>query len=45
MSNNEEEFAVAQIKAAGIKKQVNAASWNNDYENMLAAWGEKAAGL
>ena len=45
MANNEEEFAVAQIKAAGIKKQVNAASWNNDYENMLAAWGEKAAGL
>ena len=45
MSNNEEEFAVAQIKAAGIKKQVNAASWNNDYENMLAAWGEKEAGL
>ena len=45
MSNNEEEFAVAQIKAASIKKQVNAASWNNDYENMLAAWGEKAAGL
>ena len=45
MSNNEEAFAVAQIKAAGIKKQVNAASWNNDYENMLAEWGEKAAGL
>lgn len=45
MANNEEEFAVAQIKAAGIKKQVNAASWNDDYENMLAAWGEKAAGL
>ena len=45
MSNNEEAFAVAQIKAAGIKKQVNAASWNDDYENMLAAWGEKAAGL
>ena len=45
MSNNEEAFALAQIKAAGIKKQVNAASWNDDYENMLAEWGEKAAGL
>jgi hypothetical protein len=45
MANHEEEFAVAQIKAAGIKKQVNAASWNDDYENLLASWGEKAAGL
>ena len=45
MVNHEEEFAVAQIKAAGIKKQVNAASWNDDYENLLASWGEKAAGL
>lgn len=45
MSNTEEEFAVAQIKASAIKKQVNAASWNDDYENLLASWGEKAAGL
>ncbi len=45
MVNPEEEFAVAQIKAAGIKKQVNAASWNDDYENLLSSWGEKAAGL
>jgi len=43
--NNEEEFAIAQIKASAIKKQVNAASWNDDYENLLASWGEKAAGL
>lgn len=45
MANHEEEFAVAQIKASAIKKQVNAASWNDDYENLLASWGEKAAGL
>jgi len=45
MANHEEEFAVAQIKAAGIKKQVNAESWNDDYENLLSSWGEKAAGL
>ncbi len=45
MANNEEEFAIAQIKASAIKKQVNAASWNDDYENLLASWGEKAAGL
>ena len=45
MSNPEQEFAVAQIKAAGIKKQVNAASWNDDYEDLLSSWGEKAAGL
>jgi len=30
MSNVEEDFAVAQIKASAIKKQVNAASWNDD---------------
>lgn len=45
MSNKEEEFVLAQIKASAIKKQVNAASWNDDYENLLASWGEKAAGL
>jgi hypothetical protein len=45
MANHEEEFAIAQIKASAIKKQVNAASWNDDYENLLASWGEKAAGL
>ena len=45
MANHEEEYAVAQIKASAIKKQVNAASWNDDYENLLASWGEKAAGL
>ena len=45
MANNEEEFAIAQIKASAIKKQVNAASWNDDYENLLSSWGEKAAGL
>lgn len=45
MSNVEEDFAVAQIKAGAIKKQVNAASWNDDYENLLSSWGEKAAGL
>lgn len=45
MANHDEEFAVAQIKASAIKKQVNAASWNDDYENLLASWGEKAAGL
>lgn len=45
MANHEEEFAVAQIKASAIKKQVNAASWNDDYENLIASWGEKAAGL
>jgi hypothetical protein len=39
MSNVEEDFAVAQIKASAIKKQVNAASWNDDYENLLSLWG------
>ena len=45
MSNNEEDFALAQIRAGAAKKRVNAASWNDDYENLLSSWGEKAAGL
>lgn len=45
MADAETELAISQIQAAGYKKKVNAASWNDDYENLIAEWGEKAAGL
>tara|TARA_A100001388_G_C28571336_1_gene404427 strand:+ start:63 stop:707 length:645 start_codon:yes stop_codon:yes gene_type:complete len=43
--NNETNLALAEVKAASYKKKVNAESWNDDYENLIASWGEKAAGL
>ena len=44
-ANNEENFALTQVKMAGIKKQLNADSWNDEYENVITEWGEKASGL
>ena len=41
----ESELALTEVKLGAIKKKVNAASWNDDYENLIAEWGEKAAGL
>ena len=43
--NSEADLALAEVKMAGFKKKVNAESWNDDYENLLTSWGEKAAGL
>tara|TARA_B100000787_G_scaffold168828_1_gene158416 strand:+ start:5765 stop:6427 length:663 start_codon:yes stop_codon:yes gene_type:complete len=43
--SNEEDFALTQVKMAGIKKQLNADSWNNEYEDAITQWGEKASGL
>jgi len=43
--SSEADLALAEIKMAGFKKKVNADSWNDDYENLLTSWGEKAAGL
>lgn len=45
MSNPEADLALSEIQAAGYKKKINAASWNNDYENLISEWGEKTAGL
>lgn len=46
MANNPDaDLALAEVQMAGFKKKVNAASWNDDYENLLTSWGEKAAGL
>lgn len=41
----ETELALTEVKLGAAKKKVNAASWNDDYENLIAQWGEKAAGL
>ncbi len=43
--NNEKNLALAEVKMASYKKKVNAESWNDDYEELIASWGEKAAGL
>lgn len=37
--------AIAQTRAADLRKKVNAASWNDNMENLMKMWGEKAAGL
>ncbi len=41
----EAQEAVAATKLADLKKQVNAASWNENMELLMKDWGEKAAGL
>tara|TARA_B100000963_G_C22609803_1_gene664329 strand:+ start:1438 stop:2109 length:672 start_codon:yes stop_codon:yes gene_type:complete len=43
--NNEAELAIAQVKQAGLSKKINADSWNNEYEDIISEWGEKASGL
>ncbi len=45
ISDPEQALASAEVKMGGLKKKVNAASWNDDYENLIREWGEKAAGL
>ena len=41
----ETELALSEVKMGAARKKVNAASWNDDYENLISEWGEKAAGL
>jgi hypothetical protein len=43
--SSEAELAIAQVKQAGLKKKINADSWNNEYEDIISEWGEKASGL
>tara|TARA_B110000444_G_scaffold150282_1_gene140611 strand:+ start:650 stop:1312 length:663 start_codon:yes stop_codon:yes gene_type:complete len=43
--NYEANLALTEVKMAGIKKKVNAESWNDEYENVITGWGEKASGL
>jgi len=43
--DSESNLALAEVRMAGFKKKVNAESWNDDYENLITGWGEKASGL
>lgn len=43
--SNEAQEALTSAKLAGLKKKVNAESWNSNMENLMKSWGEKAAGL
>ncbi len=43
--NSEADLALSEVKMAGLKKKVNAESWNDEYENIITEWGEKASGL
>ena len=43
--NNEKNLALAEVKMASYKKKVNAESWNDDYEELIASWGEKPLNL
>ena len=43
--DSETNLALAEVKMASFKKKVNAESWNDDYENLITGWGEKASGL
>ena len=42
---SEAELALAEVQQAGLKKKINAGSWNDEYENIITSWGEKASGL
>ena len=43
--NSEADLALSEVKMAGLKKKVNSDSWNNEYEDIITEWGEKASGL
>ena len=42
---SEADLALAEVRQAGLKKKINADSWNDEYENIITSWGEKASGL
>ena len=41
----EQQHALSSVNAAGLQKQLNADGWTDHLEDLLKAWGEKAAGL
>ena len=43
--NVDQQAALAAANMDGLKKKLNAASWSNHMEDIMKAWGEKAAGL
>tara|TARA_B100000035_G_scaffold315454_1_gene336408 strand:- start:8922 stop:9599 length:678 start_codon:yes stop_codon:yes gene_type:complete len=42
---NDANLALSQVRMENFKKKVNADSWNDEYENIITEWGEKASGL
>ena len=45
MSDPDTNLALAEVKMAAAKKRVNAESWNDQYEDIITSFGEKASGL
>lgn len=43
--STDEKSALAAVQSAGLQKKLNEESWNDRAEDMMKAWGEKAAGL
>ena len=43
--NDDQKAALAAANMDGLKKKINAAGWSDHMEDLLKAWGEKAAGL
>ena len=41
----EQQEAMKSVELGGLKKKLNAASWNDHMEDLMKSWGEKAAGL
>ena len=41
----EQQEAIRSAELGGLKKKLNAASWSEHIEDLMKAWGEKAAGL
>lgn len=41
----EAQEALASVQMADLRKKINAGSWNDNMENLMKMWGEKAAGL
>ena len=41
----EAQEALAAVQMTDLRKKINAASWNDNMENLMKMWGEKAAGL
>jgi hypothetical protein len=41
----QEQEAFTSVKIANLRKKINAQSWNDNMENLIKIWGEKAAGL
>lgn len=41
----EAQEALAAVQMTDLRKKINSASWNDNMENLMKMWGEKAAGL